>query len=113
MSSLQKHTHTHTFSVRRAVSSPAVDLSRGSAPTSPTFRGPETTVRNGWSQTGSLADVGKCEFVSQPGGSASAPIDPPNLKTLRCLLDPLGFGQLLPTAVGGLSPVIYYKRGLG
>lgn len=108
MSSMQKKTQTHSRCVELF---PALLwLYR----LSPTFRGPETTVRNGWSQTGSMADAGKCKFVFQPGGSASVPIDPPppNRKTLRRLLDPVGFGQLLPTAIGGFSPVIYYKRGL-
>lgn len=112
MSGMQKKTQTHSRCVELL---PAllwlyrVDL----PPPLPPSVARETTVRNGRSQTGSMADAGKRKFVFQPGGSASAPIDPPpNRKTLRRLLDPVGFGQLLSTAIGGFSPVIYYKRGL-
>lgn len=81
---------------------------------------PTTIVQNGWSETGCTADGGKCHCAvarpDPPNNSreeARLHLQTLNLKTLRHLLDPVGFAQLLPTAIRGFSLVIYYNEERG
>lgn len=114
MSSLQKNP---TFSVCRAVFNTTVGADR---PRSPTFPGQKQWFRTGgarqaaWRMEESvICEVARPVTPNKSQEEARLHLQTLNLKTLRRLLDPGGFAQLLPAAIRGFSLVICYTEERG